>query len=104
MKRLVFALLLVACSKEDKAQVEQKTEEAADTIRSGALEARDKAKEVAGAARDRLAPRLEELEAKIRKAADELAAAPTETAKEAARKALDKLKEEKAQLEAQLRE
>ncbi|MBA3397685.1 MAG: hypothetical protein H0T89_33990 [Deltaproteobacteria bacterium] len=97
-----LTLGLVACNAEDKRKVETTTENAADKIRAGANEAKDKAQEVAGDVRDELAPRLADLEVKLKKATEDLANAPTETAKAAARKVVDRIKEEKDALEAQL--
>ena len=102
-KLIITSLLLVACRRDDKAEVERATEHAADKIRSGAIEAKEKAKQVASEAHDQIEPELEALATKIRQASEDLANAPSETAREAARRALARLNEQKNALEHQLR-
>ncbi|MBA3820389.1 MAG: hypothetical protein H0X17_15970 [Deltaproteobacteria bacterium] len=96
--------LVIGCTAEDKHQVETKTESAVEKVREGAIGAKDKAKELASKARDRLRPQLEELDVKIVKATKDLASASSDAAKQAAKDVLDRLREEKLGLEKRFRE
>lgn len=105
MRNLICVLLLAAaCDSEDKAAVERTTDRTVETMREGALHAKEKTKELADDVRNRAEPTLRELEAKLEHHTREFRNAPDEKTRQVARDAMDHLRREKEALEARMRE
>lgn len=105
MRHLIWTLLLAAaCDAEDKAAVERTTDKTVETMREGAISAKEKTKELASEARDRAEPALRDIEAKLEHHAREFRDAPDEKARQVARDAMDRLRREKEAIEARARE